>query len=173
MHSGGSEEEPGVNPVLTYLCLGSNLGDRRGTIEWALKEIEKSGVTITQRSAYYETEPVDYVDQPWFLNRVVSGTTFLPPDELIASLKDIEARAGRTPTVRFGPRRLDIDILLYGDEVITDGPVIVPHPRMEERRFMLIPLLEIAPDLTDPRDGRRFAEILNGLDEGKKVFKST
>jgi len=173
MHSGGSEEEPGVNPIFTYLCLGSNLGDRRGAIGWALNEIEKSGVTIAKRSAYYETEPVDYVNQPWFLNRVVSGTTSLPPERLLASLKDIEARAGRMPTVRFGPRRLDIDILLYGDEVITDGPLIVPHPRMDERRFVLIPLLEIAPDLVDPRDGRRFADILDGLDEGKKVFKST
>jgi len=173
MDSGGSEKGPGVNPVLTYLSLGSNLGDRKKLIEWGLEELEKKGITVRARSALYETEPVDYEEQPWFLNCVAGGETSLPPEELLATLKDIEARAGRIANVRFGPRRLDIDILLYGNEVIIDGPVIVPHPRMNERRFVLIPLLEIAPDIVDPRSGRRFAEILDGLDEGKKVFKST
>jgi len=173
MHSGGSEEDTGVRPVTVYLCLGSNIGDRKRLIEWGMEELEKKGITVTARSALYETEPVDYEEQPWFINCVVGGTTVLQPVPLLAVLKDIEARAGRTGNVRFGPRRLDIDILLYNDEVIADGPVIVPHPRMNERRFVLMPLTEIAPDLTDPRDGRRFSEILDGLDEGKKVFKST
>jgi len=173
MHSGRSEEDPRVRPVSVYLCLGSNLGDRREALDWGLDQIERSGITITKRSSYYETEPVDYEDQPWFLNRVVGGATSLSPKELIVLLKGIEARAGRIRTTRFGPRRLDIDVLLYGDEVIEEGPVIVPHPRMDARRFVLIPLTEIAPDLVDPRTGRRFTEILIGLDEGKKVLKST
>lgn len=162
-----------MKPIAVYLCLGSNLGDRKDLIEWGVKELERNGITVTARSSLYETEPVDYEEQPWFLNCVIQGATRLPVGRLLATLKGIEAGAGRTENVRFGPRRLDIDILLYGDEVITEGPVIVPHPRLNERRFALIPLTEIAPDLTDPRDRRLFSEILSGLDEGKKVLKST
>jgi 2-amino-4-hydroxy-6-hydroxymethyldihydropteridine diphosphokinase len=130
------------------------------------------GVRIEERSSFYETEPVDFEDQPWFLNRVFRGRTEISADDLLVACKRIERELGRTDSVRFGPRTLDIDILLYGTSVIDRDDLSIPHPRLNERRFVLIPLLEIAPDLRDPRTGTTYADILKRLDEGKKVFQS-
>jgi len=157
----------------TYLCLGSNVGDRRAAIVGGVAELERSGVTVEAQSSLYETEPVGLEDQRWFLNRVVCGTTKMAPDRLLAACKRIERWFGRRRSrVRFGPRTLDIDILLYGDHAISTDRLTIPHPRIRERRFVLVPLVEIAPGVVDPRDGTPYAEILERLDEGKKVSKS-
>ncbi len=163
-----------MSETTVFLCLGSNVGDRHGQIAGGVVELERSGVTVESRSSVYETEPVGVEGQPWFLNQVIRGTTRLTPIGLLEVCKRIERLFGREPArVRFGPRTLDIDILLYGDRVITDDRLTIPHPRMHERRFVLVPLVEIAPRLADPRDGREYAQILERLDEGKKVAKSS
>jgi 2-amino-4-hydroxy-6-hydroxymethyldihydropteridine diphosphokinase len=157
---------------VVYLGLGSNLGDRRGQLVRAGELLALRGVRVEGRSSFYETEPVELEDQPWFLNRVLRGRTKLSADDLLATCKGIERELGRTDSVRFGPRSIDIDILLYGKSIIDRDGLSVPHPRMNERRFVLIPLLEIAPGLRDPRRGAAYADILKRLDEGKKVFQS-
>jgi 2-amino-4-hydroxy-6-hydroxymethyldihydropteridine diphosphokinase len=163
-----------MSETVVFLCLGSNVGDRGDLIAGGIAELERSGVSVDTRSSVYETEPVGIEDQPWFLNQVIRGTTRLAPFELLEACRRIESLFGREPTeVRFGPRTLDIDVLLYGDRVITDDRLMVPHPRMHERRFVLVPLVEIAPRLVDPRDGREFAGILERLDEGRKVLPSS
>ncbi len=162
-----------MSETVVFLCLGSNVGDRHGQIVGGVVELERSGVLVETRSSVYETEPVGVEDQPWFLNQVVRGTTRLAAKGLLEVCKRIESLFGREPTeVRFGPRPLDIDILLYGDRVITEDRLTIPHPRMHERRFVLVPLAEIAPRLVDPRDGKEYAQILERLDEGRKVSKS-
>jgi 2-amino-4-hydroxy-6-hydroxymethyldihydropteridine diphosphokinase len=155
-----------------FLGLGSNQGDRRAHIKKGLAALEGESVAIRRRSSFYETEPVDLVGQPWFLNAVVAAQTDLAARGLLSLCQRVEAGEGRTRTLRFGPRTLDIDILLYKGKVVCEADLEIPHPRMHERRFVLVPLLEIAPDVEDPRDGRRFAEILAGLGEGKKVTRS-
>ncbi len=162
-----------MSEMTIFLCLGSNLGDRHEVLAEGIAELERSGVTIEARSSVYETEPVGVEDQPWYLNQVVRGTTRLTPDELLKTCKRVEGLFGREPTgVRFGPRTLDIDILLYGDRVLTDDRLTIPHPRMHERRFVLVPLVEIAPRLADPRNGMDYTQMLERLDEGKKVTRS-
>jgi 2-amino-4-hydroxy-6-hydroxymethyldihydropteridine diphosphokinase len=161
-----------MNAERVYLCLGSNLGDRRAHLACGRRALAQSGVAIEVQSRIYETEPTDVEDQPWFLNQVVGGHTELPPHALRALCERVETACGRQPTFRYGPRVLDIDILLYADRVIEDPSLQVPHPRLAERRFMLEPLLEIAPDARDPRDGAPYREKLNGLD-GKKVTPLT
>ena len=163
-----------MSEAIVFLCLGSNVGDRDGRIAGGVAELERSGVSVATRSSVYETEPVGIEDQPWFLNQVIGGTTRLAPVKLLEICKGIERLFGRDVSeARFGPRTLDIDILLYGDRVITDDRLTIPHPRMHERRFVLVPLVEIAPRLVDPRNGREYARILERLDEGKKVSKSS
>lgn len=161
-----------MTSVWIFLGLGSNQGDRRGHIEGGIAALDGGGIRIDRRSSLYETEPIGLLDQPWFLNQVVGGTSDLEPRALLDLCHRIEDEAGRARTVRFGPRTLDIDILLYDDEVIHDGDLEIPHPRMHERRFVLVPLVEIASEVRDPRNGKRFAEILAGLSDEKKVTRS-
>ena len=111
-------------------------------------------------------------DQPWFVNLVACAETSLDPHELLTVCQQVERQVGRVPSVRFGPRHLDIDILLYGDTCIDSERLTIPHPRMAERRFVLIPLVEIAPELEDPILKQPYADILSRLDEGKKVLRS-
>ncbi len=155
------------------MLFGSNLGDRRALIEGGLRALEHRGVRWTGRSSFYETEPVEVEDQPWFLNVVARGVVTMSPRHLLTACKEAEAAAGRTQGVRFGPRPLDVDILLFGEIAVGEPDLIIPHPRLRERRFALVPLVELAPDLVDFRDGMPFASILRGLDAGKKVAKST
>jgi 2-amino-4-hydroxy-6-hydroxymethyldihydropteridine diphosphokinase len=171
MRSGGGSQNPPIEPVDVYLSLGSNLGDRRKAIERGLSLLGQRGVSIVRRSSVYETEPTDFGPQPWFLNLVVEGKSRLSARDLLRVSKEIEGELDRRPERRFGPRSLDVDILLYGRETIEGEDLIVPHPRMRRRRFVLVPLVEIAPELTDPGDGRRFDAMLHGLDEGKKVVR--
>lgn len=126
-----------------------------------------------RRSSLYETEPVGVLDQPWFLNAVVEGETALSPEALLQACRATEIDAGRERVVRFGPRTLDIDVLWYDGRVVDLPDLQIPHPRMHERRFVLVPLTEIAPTLTDPRSGLPYTGLLARLDERKKVEKST
>lgn len=136
-----------------YLALGSNLGDRRGSLAMALQMLREH-IDITEVSSIYETEPVGYLDQPLFLNIVCAGKTELSAPDLLAFAKGIEELIGRQPTFRNGPRPIDIDIIFYNDLRITQEHLTVPHPRMAERAFVLIPLAEIAPDFVDPVSGK-------------------
>lgn len=129
--------------VAVHLGLGSNLGDRDATLRAAIAAIG-SEVTIARVSSIYETAPWGRRDQPAFLNCCVSAETAIRPRPLLALLKDIERRLGRTPADRWGPRVIDLDLLLYGDEVVADSGLVVPHPHLMERAFVLVPLAEIA-----------------------------
>lgn len=147
-----------------YLGLGGNLGDREGNLRAACERLQAGGVAIERCSSLYETEPWGVIEQPRFLNAVCCGQTALDPYELLALAKRIEADLGRRPTVRYGPRPVDIDILLYGDRVLDTQDLTIPHPRLAERAFVLVPLGEIAPDLHLPGDARTVRELLEGVD---------
>jgi 2-amino-4-hydroxy-6-hydroxymethyldihydropteridine diphosphokinase len=136
--------------MTVYLSLGSNLGEREGNLRAAIAELPPAGVRVERVSSLYETEPVDYVEQPWFLNCVVMGQAEVPAEELLHRLREIETRMGSKKEFAKGPRLLDIDILLYGEETIDTPELQVPHPRMLKRKFVMAPLAEIAPELSHP-----------------------
>ncbi len=133
--------------AVIYLGLGSNLGDREQNIQDAVRLLKEHGVRIEKASHVIETEPVGGVVQGRFLNAVLKATTHLTPQELLALSQAIERRLGRVATVRNGPRTIDIDILLYDQQKITTQKLIIPHPRMLQRDFVMVPLKEIEPDL--------------------------
>jgi 2-amino-4-hydroxy-6-hydroxymethyldihydropteridine diphosphokinase len=135
---------------IIYLSLGSNVGDRAQNLKTAIAVLPDAGVSVRRVSAFYETEPVDYLEQAWFLNCVVQGETELPAFELLRRLRRIESRMGSRKLIAKGPRLIDIDILVYGQETIDTPELQVPHPRMTLRRFVLVPLAEIAPELRHP-----------------------
>ncbi len=145
---------------LIYLGLGSNLGDRYGLLQQAILKLSESGITVKRNSSYWETEPVGYTDQPWFMNLIVEATTNLPPLRLLKTLKKIEASLGRTPTIQNGPREIDIDILLYDQEILEGNALTIPHPRFHERRFVLEPLAELTPQLIHPKLGKSIRQLL-------------
>lgn len=155
-----------------YLALGANLGDREQNLRVALERIA-AFVEITRVSSIYETEPWGVREQPWFLNLVCAGSTPLSPVDLLRRAKKIENEMGRAEGIRFGPRPIDIDILLY-DRLIELSPALtIPHPRLHERAFVLVPLAEIAPDLIHPRLRVSMRELLNRLDaaEGVRLYR--
>ena len=137
-----------VNTV--YLSMGSNVGDPADNLWRAIAALGDAGVRVRRVSSIYETEPVDLREQPWFLNCVVEAETELPTAELLKKLRQMEAAMGSKKIVAKGPRLIDLDILLYGDESIDTPELQVPHPRMRLRRFVLVPLAEIAPNLRHP-----------------------
>ncbi len=143
-----------------YLSLGSNLGDRRGHIARAVEALAAAGLRVTQQSSLYATEPLDFPAQRWFLNCVLEAETEWMPRQLLHVIQGIERRLGRKRMVHRGPRTIDIDILLYGSSVLSAPELTVPHPRMAERRFVLVPLGEIAPALRHPTLRRTVAELL-------------
>ena len=134
-----------------YLSLGSNLGDREKNLRTAIAALADAKVRVTRVSSFYETEPVDLREQPWFLNCAVQGETELPPLDLLRALRGIESRMGSKKLVSKGPRLIDLDILLYDNQTIETPELQIPHPRMLTRRFVLAPLAEIAPTLKHPR----------------------
>lgn len=150
---------------LTAIALGSNLGDRRAHLERAVDRLREV-LSNLRVSSFIETEPVDVpVPQPPFLNAAVVGETTLPPDVLLGELMALERERGRERTGVRAPRTLDLDLLLYGDLVIDSPTLVVPHPRLAERRFVLEPLAEIAPGMTEPRTGKSIARLLQELGE--------
>jgi 2-amino-4-hydroxy-6-hydroxymethyldihydropteridine diphosphokinase len=141
-----------------YLGLGSNVGDRAAHLAHALARLGQEA-RITGLSSVYETDPVGITDQPRFLNMVARIEVDLEPEELLRLARSIEAERHRVRTVRDAPRTLDMDILLFGDRQIRQEGLTIPHPRMNERPFVLAPLLELAPDLTEPGTARSYADI--------------
>jgi len=152
-----------------YLGLGSNLGNRAANLAAAVRSLEASGVRVVKQSSIYETEPLYLAGQPWFLNCVVEARTSQPPQELLRTIIGIESALGRERTVRFGPRVIDIDILLYGSQEIRLADLEIPHPRIAERRFVLMPLAEIAPALRHPLLDKAIAELLASTPDRSEV----
>jgi 2-amino-4-hydroxy-6-hydroxymethyldihydropteridine diphosphokinase len=144
-----------------YLSLGSNLGDGVKNLREAISALREAGINVTRISSTYETEPVDYLDQPWFLNMAVEVETELAPTALLKTLRRIETKMGSKKIIAKGPRLIDMDILLFGDEVIDAPELQIPHPRMHLRRFVLEPLAEIAPNARHPVSGLRVSEMLD------------
>lgn len=142
------------------LGLGSNMGDREGHLREAFSSLRKRQITVRRSASLYLTEPRDYTDQPWFINTVAEADTHLDPQELLECCLQIEREAGRIRDQSRGPRPIDLDILFYGDRRIQTSNLIVPHPRYAERRFVLAPLAEIAPDFRDPVSEVTIQELL-------------
>jgi len=145
---------------LIYLALGSNIGDRAGNLRAAIGQMPPSGILVLRESPVYETEPVGYARQGWFLNMVVEAETALFPIQLLARTAKIERALGRVRTIPNGPRTIDIDILLYGDAVVRAARLQIPHPRMQERRFVLAPLADLSPHLRHPVTRRTVRQML-------------
>ncbi len=169
--------------IAAYIGLGSNIGDRKANLVDAIARIGERGVEIARKSSIYETEPVGFTDQPWFLNQVIEVKVSVEPNAVqaasfLAELLDIEREMGRKRTIANGPRLIDVDLLLFDDLIVphfndpassNSAGIVLPHPRMHERRFVLEPLCEIAPDLVHPVLKKLCREILASLDDDSKV----
>ncbi len=144
-----------------YLSLGSNVGDREDNLRAAIERLAAPDLHVLRTSPVYETEPVDYTAQRWFLNLVVEAETSLFPKLLLSRTARIERELGRVRTVAKGPRTIDIDILLYGKAVVESATLQIPHPRMAERRFVLAPLADLVPNLRHPVTHKTVREMLD------------
>lgn len=157
-------------PTVAYISLGSNRGDRVANVLKARDLLAAAG-TVTAFSSLYVTEPVGNEQQEDFINAAAEVRTDLSAEELLAVCRSIEDRLGRERTVRWGPRSVDLDILLYGMEMVNTPSLTIPHPRMTVRRFVLAPLAEIAPGAVHPRIGRTAEDMLRDLSDGHAVVK--
>lgn len=156
--------------ITAYLSLGSNLGDRQANLEKAIELIKgHQGIQLEQVSSLYETEPVGYEDQDWFVNAVVEIATTLSPQELLGAAAEVENQLGRVRTIRWGPRTVDVDILFYGNHLVVEENLEIPHPRIQERAFVLKPLAEIAPDFVHPYYGQTAEDLLENLTDAEEV----
>ncbi|HEX4134331.1 MAG TPA: 2-amino-4-hydroxy-6-hydroxymethyldihydropteridine diphosphokinase [Bryobacteraceae bacterium] len=155
---------------IVYLGLGSNMGDREALLRSALAELDRPDLKLRRVSSLYETEPIGFREQAWFLNLAAEFETELFPKQLLLRTRKIEMAMGRRRTIENGPRTIDIDILLYGNAVIQTEELEIPHPRYRDRRFTLAPLAELSPDLRDPVSHRTMAEMLADL-TGQSVRK--
>ena len=157
-------------PVVVYLGLGSNMGNRQDSLDMALDFLSQR-LRVEKVSSLYDTEPIGSIEQSHFLNLVCQGYTRLTPMGLLTLAKGIENKLGRVSGRSNAPRPIDIDILFYGNQVIETPELVIPHPRLAERAFALIPLAEIAPGLVHPVSGNTVKELLQGLRETQEVFK--
>jgi 2-amino-4-hydroxy-6-hydroxymethyldihydropteridine diphosphokinase len=148
---------------IVYIALGSNLGDRAEHLRQAREQIAAPDLQVLRASSIYETAPRDVQSQPWFLNQVIECETDLFPRQLLSRLQKIERAMGRKRTVAKGPREIDLDILLFGDAVVKAPELEVPHPRLEQRRFVLEPLAELVPEKRLPGTRRTVKEMLAGV----------
>ena len=155
-----------------YLSLGSNLGDRAAQLNGAIDRMDRLG-KVTAVSSFYETEPVELTAQPWFLNCAVELDTEKMPRQLLTAILDIEKEMGRRRIQKKGPRTLDIDILLFGNSIIQAQGLTIPHPAMHERRFVLEPLAEIAPEVRHPIFKRTVRELRDALPPGQTVKRTS
>ena len=156
---------------LVYLSLGSNLGDRETYLREAIRRLQSAG-RVHSISSLYETEPVEFTDQAWFLNCAVALETSSTPTQLIQQLLEIERVMGRQRLQKKGPRTIDLDILLFEDEVVNTFGLTIPHPAMRYRRFVLEPLAEIAPDAIHPVLKKTVQQLLEELPPGQHVHKA-
>jgi 2-amino-4-hydroxy-6-hydroxymethyldihydropteridine diphosphokinase len=154
-----------------YLSLGSNVGDRVANLNSAITRLRTLG-NVRQVSSLYETEPVEFTAQPWFLNCAVELDTEQTPQQLLAAILDIEQKMGRKRTQEKGPRSIDIDILLFGNSMLETKGLTIPHPALHERRFVLEPLAEIAADMRHPALKRTIRELRDALPPGQAVRKT-
>jgi 2-amino-4-hydroxy-6-hydroxymethyldihydropteridine diphosphokinase len=154
-----------------YLSLGSNMGDRAENIARAIAALRRRGVRVTQESSLYETEPLEIREQPWFLNCAIAAETELSPGRLIEVLLEIEREMGRERLVPKGPRLIDMDIVLYGLDIVKEPGLEIPHPRMAERKFVLVPLAEIAGEVNHPVAMMTIAEMLEATADRSEVGK--
>jgi 2-amino-4-hydroxy-6-hydroxymethyldihydropteridine diphosphokinase len=155
-----------MNQMATvFLALGTNLGDRLENLHRAIEALAPT-VKILARSPIYETPPWGVTDQPAFLNMALRGETLLPPTALLHFLKSLERQLGRIPSVRYGPRLIDLDILFYDDLVLDSDELTIPHPRLHERAFVLVPLADLAPDFVHPVLRKSVSTLLQQVDAG-------
>jgi GTP cyclohydrolase IV len=154
-----------------YLALGSNRGDRVENLRRAMEELDRVGVKVHRASSFYKTEPVDFGPQAWFLNCAVEASTEFMPMQLLKAIKSVERALGRRPGVSKGPRPIDIDILLYENVVVRTTALSIPHERMNKRRFVLIPLRELAPAARHPVSRRTVTEMLQDTPDLSQVVR--
>jgi 2-amino-4-hydroxy-6-hydroxymethyldihydropteridine diphosphokinase len=152
------------------IALGTNIGNRRANLRVAIAALSPK-ITFIAESAVYETEPWGYIDQPAFLNMVIRAQTDLSPRDLLDHLKSLESTLGRIPTFRNGPRVIDLDILFYDDLVLEMPSLVIPHPRLHERAFVLVPLADVASDWMHPLLGQSVAQLLETVDRRGVVQK--
>lgn len=153
-------------PKRVYLSLGSNIGDRETQLRDAVMRLGAAG-QVTALSSFYETEPVEFTEQAWFLNCALALDTNKTPEQLMTEILQIEEQMGRRRVHNKGPRSIDIDILLFGDEILDSTELTIPHPAMQQRRFVLEPLAEIAPDVLHPVIRKTMRELLEALPAGQ------
>jgi 2-amino-4-hydroxy-6-hydroxymethyldihydropteridine diphosphokinase len=156
---------------IVYLALGSNMGNRLANLKAAIFNMTPQ-MAVRIKSSVYETPPWGFTEQAEFLNQVVMAETYLKPQALLAHLKRLETALGRTPNFQNGPRLIDIDVLFFDDLVINTPPLTIPHPRLHQRAFVLVPLAEIAPDVVHPVLGKPIHKLLNEVDRSDiKLFR--
>lgn len=148
---------------IVYIALGSNLGNRLSNLKNAISNFTPQ-MDVKKKSPVYETPPWGYADQPAFLNQVVMAETYLEPEDLLGHLKRLETVLGREPSFQNGPRLIDLDILFYDDLIVDSPPLVIPHPRLHQRAFVLVPLNDIAPDLVHPLYAKSVSEMLLDID---------
>lgn len=154
---------------LVFIGLGSNQGDREGYLSRAVEELGVRGLKTGMRSSIYRTDPLEVIDQEEFLNQVVGCMTSLPPEKILEVCLTVETSLGRSRTRDKGPRTIDLDVLLCGEEIREEGALRVPHPRMHLRRFVLVPLVEIAPGARHPILGKSAAELLESCPDRSRA----